>query len=50
MESDDAFLAYLSGLKIREGEIVPVDVSKKDKPTKWDKKFVGDAGDVIVHV
>lgn len=50
LESDEAFLRYLKGLRTREGEIVPVDIAKKDKPTKWDKKFVGDAGDVIVHV
>lgn len=50
LESGDDFAHALEKVHIREQEIVPVDVAKKDKPTKWDKKFVGNAGDVIVHL
>lgn len=50
LESDGSFANILKDARVRDETVVPVDVAKKDQPTKWDKKFVGDAGDIIIHV
>ncbi|KAH8106025.1 platelet-activating factor acetylhydrolase [Cristinia sonorae] len=50
LESVEDFARVLGRVRVREETVESVHVSKKDKATVWDKKFVGDAGDVIIHV
>ncbi|THH31303.1 hypothetical protein EUX98_g2880 [Antrodiella citrinella] len=50
LESGDDFERTLAGLHVRDEEIKQKKDIGKNNGTKWDKMFVGEAGDVIVHV
>jgi len=50
LESGDDFARTLKGLRIRDEEIKQKKDIGKNNGMKWDKMFVGEAGDIIMHI